>query len=110
MRQVNIMTCIKKNNRRYKKICPECGKVNMTTNRYCSKACRLTAKEKKTILSGQLCWSCKNTNGNVCSWFSKKSEPVEGWTAKPTIIRNNEEIVRSYRVIKCPNYEQGRIR
>lgn len=90
------MTCIKKNNRRYKKICPECGKVNMTTNRYCSKACRR--------------WSCKNTNGNVCSWFSKKSEPVEGWTAKPTIIRNNEEIVRSYRVIKCPNYEQGRIR
>lgn len=102
--------------------CEYCGKKFMsksTRAKYCSKVCRMDAAEARRErkrqscekrCKGQLCWTCKNTNGNVCSWFSKKAKPIEGWTAKASIIRNNDEIVHSYRVIKCPKYEQGRIK
>ena len=56
----------------------------------------------------QLCYSCKKACGG-CSW-SKKFEPVEGWTAVPTIIRNgfrNHQDTQSYKITACPEYERG---
>lgn len=103
------------------KICPGCGTVFHTSKRnqkYCTAMCRKLhyvpfhrqrKKRNNKMLSGQLCWNCQNTNGNVCSWFSKSAKPVEGWVAKPTIIRNNDTVVESYKVIECPNFCRGRI-
>ena len=105
-----------------RKKCKYCGGYFMSKSariRYCSKACRIEAAEERQSrkrqscekrCKGQLCWTCKNANGNDCSWFSKEAEPVEGWTAKPTIIKNNDGIMKSYRITKCPKYEQGRKR
>lgn len=98
---------------RIKKICEKCGKGFVTKDKkrkYCSKPCRIKKKREKIEGRGQLCWTCKNTNGNDCSWFSKEAKPVEGWTAKPTIIKNNDGIMKSYRITKCPQYVQGRKR
>lgn len=57
----------------------------------------------------QLCWDCARASG-FCSW-SKTLTPVDGWEAKPTMIRhmsrggcvNSEErITNSYVVTACP--------
>lgn len=105
-----------------KKICPGCGTVFRTFKRnqkYCTSMCRKLhyvplnppkPKVNSDRLSGQLCWSCANTSGDLCSWFSKKAKPVEGWVAKPTKIKNADYVVESYRIIECPNFCQGRTR
>ncbi len=52
-----------------------------------------------------LCWTCKNAVGD-CSW-SRRFEPVEGWTAEPTKIKldvNSGAKTDSFCVIKCPEY------
>ena len=55
-------------------------------------------------LSTQLCWSCARCVG-FCPW-SKKLEPVEGWTAKCTTLhhRNAEQQYEtpSYYITACP--------
>lgn len=65
-----------------------------------------------------LCWRCKKAVLG-CSW-SEKFEPVEGWDAEPTTIRNSrhyrskttgriENIVKitgSYCVKSCPLFEE----
>lgn len=57
----------------------------------------------------QLCWDCARTSG-FCSW-SQELKPVEGWEAKPTMIRhmsrggcenNSLYITNSYMVTSCP--------
>ncbi len=48
----------------------------------------------------QLCFSCANACGK-CSW-SYNLVPVDGWTAKFSILPNE---VETFRVIKCPKYE-----
>lgn len=57
----------------------------------------------------QLCCYCKKFSGG-CSW-SRRFEPVEGWTAEPTIIRQRNRHgkydIQSYRITKCPQYEKG---
>lgn len=58
----------------------------------------------------QLCCYCKNFAGG-CSW-SRRFQPVEGWTATRTLInhgRNGEKdrITESYLITKCPEYVKG---
>ena len=58
----------------------------------------------------QPCCNCKKFAGG-CSW-SRKFEPVEGWTAVPTMINhggNNGKprLTESYMIIKCPEFEKG---
>lgn len=72
-----------------------------------------------------LCWSCENavpaTIGGYhakgiedyiqgCSW-SISQEPVPGWQAKRTVISTQSPYMsRSYLVISCPKYKQGKVR
>lgn len=60
-------------------------------------------------MSETLCWSCKNTNGNVCPWFSKLALPVIGWTAVRRDIMVEKRRVRSYYVVDCPRYQRENI-
>lgn len=47
----------------------------------------------------QLCWGCAKACGG-CSW-SKRFEPVPGWTAVPTLLC---ERIPSYRITECPEF------
>ena len=50
-----------------------------------------------------LCWSCKNTHKDKCSWFNPDDpQPVPGWVAE---LRPKQRIGESYMVKECPNYD-----
>lgn len=49
-----------------------------------------------------ICWDCQKASGR-CSW-SRKLEPVEGWDAKPTIIKYAGSREPSYIVRSCPEF------
>lgn len=51
--------------------------------------------------SRTICWGCANACGNGCSW-SRDGVPVEGWTARPTMIVSYG--TQSYCVTACPEY------
>lgn len=96
-----------------KKICPECGRefFASTSKKYCSKRCRsesLARRQSYACQKETLCWTCKKAVGG-CSW-SRSFRPVEGWTAKKTLIRlspcQKEDVIESYQVIACPEYEK----
>lgn len=66
-----------------------------------------------------ICWSCKRACGG-CAW-SKKFEPVEGWNAEETLVKNwkywkrrdgvkmsKPEYTKSYVVKSCPLYQRER--
>ena len=58
------------------------------------------------IMAEQLCWSCsKACGGSDCPW-ANKLQPVEGWTAKPSIVMSNYHQINTYRIIECPLYEK----
>lgn len=51
-----------------------------------------------------LCWKCGRATG-FCPW-SREFEPVQGWTANKTIVRQSADVeFESYEVIKCPLFE-----
>lgn len=51
-----------------------------------------------------ICWECRNTNAEKCSWFHPKAaKPVDGWKAYPT--QKNGIGGQSYLVVNCPNFE-----
>ena len=59
-----------------------------------------------------LCWSCANACGG-CSWSDGSFTPVKGWKAQKTMVRGDRglyraKIIKSYRVDKCPLYEDDR--
>lgn len=58
--------------------------------------------------ANSLCWKCKNATG-FCSW-SREFEPVQGWEAVKTIIKNQNGILESYEVKKCPSFEKDKER
>ena len=85
--------------------CGYCGKRVVPSNprqKFCGRRCYMKYRKANPGENDTLCWDCKNTNGDVCSWFSKEMKPVEGWTAKlnPTV----DGI--SYFVIACPGFEK----
>ena len=47
----------------------------------------------------QLCWGCAKACGG-CSW-SKRFEPVPGWTAVPPLLCGR---IPSYRITECPEF------
>ena len=63
-----------------------------------------------------ICWTCRRAAGGdmACSWSALKLDgepkfkPVEGWNAKPTVIKTQKETtqpeISSYIVISCPKY------
>jgi hypothetical protein len=57
-----------------------------------------------------MCWSCANAVPGPetgCSW-SRRFEPVKGWTAMPTKIEiNRGRIDDSFLVLDCPEYVEG---
>lgn len=66
-------------------------------------------QENKTSSRVQLCCYCMKAYGG-CAW-SRRFEPVEGWTATPTVInatnRQGEYEVKSYKITACPEFERG---
>lgn len=56
-----------------------------------------------------LCWTCNNAYAHHCRWI-KRCEPIPGWEAEKTLIRNKSKSeqkysnVPSYMVVGCPNY------
>lgn len=58
-----------------------------------------------------LCETCSNSCGN-CSW-SARFVPVEGWTAKPTLVRNSsvkDSVIESFEVSECPLFAEDKKR
>lgn len=61
-------------------------------------------KQQRKPQEDTICWKCANaTPDNIhgCKW-SRYGVPVDGWTAIKT-VRNQYE---SYRVIRCPEFEE----
>lgn len=65
-----------------------------------------------------LCWFCRNAvpspaTGAGCSWSRKAHQPVEGWVAERRDLKlrgkNNQvlHMIESYRVLACPEFEEG---
>ena len=96
------------------RVCKQCGKKYMARSEksmYCCKVCRLEAsltrkKEvKPTRKNEQLCWTCARTDCS-CLWM-RYNIPIEGWVAKPTIVKDSEGEFSSFRIRKCPEYIVG---
>ena len=67
---------------------------------------RKAYKKNVTGKREQLCCTCNKACGG-CSW-SKRFEPVAGWDAVPTVIRQSRcPDVHSFSIMKCPEYEMG---
>lgn len=66
-------------------------------------------RKKRTVYtSNQLCWECKNSTGG-CSW-SRSLQPVEGWYAEPSFIKDSASDIggfNTYKVIGCPQFQRG---
>lgn len=90
--------------------CMVCGKFHPTKskseNYVCSRGCRAVLALEKQRENETLCWSCQNVT--KCCW--KDKIPVKGWDAIPHTVDDEEGEIRTYRVIKCPNYLEDEIR
>ena len=91
------------------KICEHCGKMfysKSTSRKYCTQACKKEASKIRQLERGQLCWRCKNACGG-CSW-SKNFTPVEGWDAKPVVLKDEEGEIFTYNIKGCPEFINDR--
>ena len=73
-----------------------------SVKKYCSYSCMRQAAKKRQKEAEQLCCSCKNACGG-CNW-SKYFLPVAGWDAIPTIVKDIEGDIDSYKISGCPEY------
>lgn len=69
----------------------------------------LTAEQARH--RANICFDCKHAvpdnRGHGCEW-SRKFEPVPGWTATPTVLRAGScESVRTWQISACPKFEKG---
>ncbi len=87
------------------KVCERYFFTKSTSKEYCSDECKQELIRQRQEENGQLCWQCKNACGG-CSW-SQSFIPIEGWEAEPNTIRDDEGDIRSYRIIKCPQFIKG---
>lgn len=64
-------------------------------------------KEKKHNVAN-ICFDCKNAvpddQGHGCPW-SRKFEPVPGWTAEPVMMGGNSNSVNTYSITACPLFD-----
>lgn len=95
-----------------KKACIVCGKTFFSKSerrKCCSKECAMTFSSKRGTMQDekiQLCCYCRYATGG-CSW-SDKFEPVRGWDAEPTIIKDSEiGDIPSYEIKHCPQFMWG---
>lgn len=90
--------------------CIVCHKFSFTRTKrkdfVCSDLCQKLLSMRKQRCHETLCWDCQNVT--KCSW--KDRIPVKGWKAEPHIVNDEEGIIRTYRVIKCPNFLEDEIR
>ena len=87
------------------KTCEFCERVfptKSTRKRYCSRRCAHIAAELKQMNNEQLCWRCQKACGG-CSW-SRNFEPVEGWEATPTVVKDSVGDIDSYKITGCPEF------
>lgn len=92
----------------YVKICECCGKrfPHKSINRkYCSIECAREKRLQRQMEKDQICIYCKNACGG-CNW-SKYLKPVFGWIATPIMVKDKEGEIRSYDIIKCPEFIKG---
>lgn len=85
--------------------CIYCDKSFFSTNalrKFCNRSCYTKYRRENPASEETLCWTCRNTNGNKCSWFSREMKPVDGWKAKENPTADG----MSYFVISCPRYEK----
>lgn len=64
-----------------------------------------------------LCWYCRNAvpnpeTGAGCAWSKRPHEPVKGWEAerRDLYVENKSsgyKPAESYRVLACPEFEEG---
>ena len=92
--------------------CTECDcefrtyEINEESLRDYLAECRKKQKDKE-YTANSLCWECARATG-FCPW-SRYFEPVQGWEARRTIIRQSQDVeVESYDVFKCPLFEPDR--
>ena len=88
-------------------VCEFCGKYFLTRSankKYCSKKCHVAAGVDRKRKNEQLCFTCENACGN-CNW-SESFTPVPGWDAKPTVIKDRDGNIPSYKIKQCPEYIQ----
>ena len=89
-------------------MCKVCGKyffTKSTSKEFCSDECRKEEAQRRKDEDSQLCWRCKNACGG-CSW-SRCFQPVEGWDATSTIVKDSEGDIHSYEIHKCPEFIEG---
>lgn len=69
----------------------------------CTPRPRKAPKQMTKRIGDTICWNCKNavpSEETGCSW-SRKFEPVKGWTATPTKIEGEMD---SFHIEKCPEF------
>lgn len=58
-----------------------------------------------------ICFDCKNAvpdkEGHGCPW-SRKFEPVPGWTAEPVKVGAGKYVVDTYCITDCPMFDEDR--
>lgn len=87
--------------RRYKKVCPICGKTFYSTKKRiksCSKDCADIARMGRGLR--HICWECENTNDS-CPHFQKVPFDVPLWKTVPDPKSKN-----GYYIISCPNFKR----
>ena len=95
-------------NRLHRNICKECGNYFISksnSKQFCSSKCKGINREKGKQTNDQLCWQCQKATGG-CPW-SDNFKPVEGWVAKPTIIKDSARDIKTYKIKKCPLFIRG---
>ena len=97
-------------------VCDFCGRqfstkksvISKRKHHFCSRECYLQNEEAKKKMAEQLCWSCsKACGGSDCPW-ANKLQPVEGWTAKPSIVMSNYHQINSTGLlnVRCTKNER----
>lgn len=51
-----------------------------------------------------LCWLCEKSCTKACSW-AKSFDPVEGWDAEETVIAGYTNLIQSFLVKDCPEFQ-----
>ena len=69
--------------------------------------CKKCESKKREAKIETLCWKCKRALPTYgCEW-ADNFEPVKGWNAIPTKLKNGyNSFIDSYIVIECPKFEQ----
>lgn len=90
------------------KFCEFCGKKFITKSqkkKFCTQKCRKESYNELRRKNEQLCWRCGKACGG-CSW-SSCGEPIAGWDAKQTTVRDSQGDFQSFRIKMCPEFIEG---